>query len=98
MYLRAGEVADQEVAHHWRINHVDGDHVALHVHFGARGGDESGLVGVVVVDVDDSVESALDEVSEEEFHVARLVAAECESGGIVALDEDSWHGIDVGIH
>ena len=98
MYLRAGEVADEEVAHNWRVNHIDCHHMALHVHFCAGRGDESGLVGVVVVDVDDGVEAALDEVSEEELHVSGFVASECESGGVVALDEDARDGFDIGIH
>ena len=31
--LGSGDVTDEEVAHNWRVDHVDGDHVALHVLF-----------------------------------------------------------------
>ena len=50
-----------------------------------------------MVDVDHGVEAALDEVSEQELHVPRFVAAERETGGVVALDEDPRHGAFVGI-
>ena len=81
-----------------RVDHVDGNHVALHVHLGAGRGDESGLVGVVVVDVDHGVEAALDQVGEQKLHVSGFVAAERETGGVVSFDEDARDGFDTGIH
>ena len=51
-----------------------------------------------MVDVDDGVDAALDEVCEEELHVAGFVAAECEAGGVVAFDEEGRDGGDVGVH
>ena len=40
----------------------------------------------------------LDEVCEEELHVARFVAAESESGSIIAFYEQGRDGIDVSTH
>ena len=51
-----------------------------------------------MVDVDDGVDAALDEVCEEELHVSGFVAAECEAGGVVAFDEEGRDGGYVGVH
>ena len=47
--LGAGEVCDEEVAGDGGVDHVVGDQVAPHAGLGASGGDEAGVVGVVVV-------------------------------------------------
>ena len=58
--LGSGEVCDEEVSGDGGVDHVEGDQVALHTGLGAGSGDEAGIVGVVVVDVDDGVDAALD--------------------------------------
>ena len=98
----AGEVSEEEVAGDGFVKHVEGDPVALDAGFGAGGGDEAGVVGVVVVDVDDSVDASVDEMCEEELHVSSFVAAECEARSVVAFDEElrdgAFVGIWVGVH
>ena len=98
----AGEVSEEEVAGDGFVKHVEGDPVALHAGFGAGGGDEAGVVGVVVVDVDDSVDALVDEMCEKELHVSSFVSAECEARSVVAFDEElrdgAFVGIWVGVH
>ena len=98
MDVGAGHVCDEHVAGDGCVYHVVRDPVVLHTRLGARSGDESGVVGVVVVDVYDGVDSALDEVCEEELHVSGFVAAECEASRVFSLDEELRDGTEFSIH
>ena len=54
-----GQVGDEHVAHDWGVDHVVGDPVVFDAGLGAGSGDESGVVGIVVVDVDEGVDAAV---------------------------------------
>ena len=55
---RACEMGDEHVALHGFVDQVVGYPVVFDAGFGTRGSGESGVVGVVVVDIDDGVDSA----------------------------------------
>ena len=92
------QVSDEHVAHDWGVDHVVGDPVVFDAGLCTGSGDESGVVGVVVVDVYEGVDAAVDEVCEQELHVSGFVASESETGGIVAFDEEGRDGFEVGAH
>jgi hypothetical protein len=81
----AHQLAEQQVACEWRCNHIGGDDVVLESRLSAAGGDEAGLVRVVVVDVDDSVVTAFEDVGYLELEVPALVPAKCKAGNVVTL-------------
>lgn len=98
VYVCACEVCDEHVALDGCFGGVECYPVVFHAGFGCGCGDESGVVGVVVVDVYEGVDAALDEVCEEELHVSGFVSAESEACGVVAFDEE-WRDVgDVGVH
>ena len=91
MNRRAEQPVEQEVALQRRVGLARGEHEDAVESNGARGGGRHPrVVGLRRAARDDDVGSLREGVGHQELELARLVAAERESGEVVALDEDSW--------
>ena len=84
----AGDVVEQQVALQLGGGVAAGQHeVDVEAEPGAGGGRLAAVVGLYPRAPHDQVGALVERLAEQEFVVARLVAAECEAGAVVALDE-----------
>ena len=84
---RAEQMVDQAVALHRPARRVAQEDVVAKAGAHAGGGSQPRVVGVVAHDVDDGVGAGAPHLRHEQLHVAHLVAAEGQSGQVLALDQ-----------
>ena len=83
--LSTHQLAQQEISGERRRDHVERDDVVFQPGLCAASGDKAGLIRVIVVDVDNSVVTAFEDVCDLELEVAALVATEGKAGRVVAF-------------
>ncbi len=85
MNLGTHQLTQQQVPGDRGRNHVDRHDVVFKSRLGAAGRDEACLIRVIVVDVDDGVVAAFEDVPDLKFEVATLVATERQTGSVITL-------------
>ena len=89
MNFGAHQLAEQKIACDRGRDHSGRHDVIFQSRLRTSSGDEPCLIRVVMVDIDDGVVPAFENVGDLEFEVSALVAAKCQSRGVITLNQHS---------